>query len=315
MVENREHPLVSVIIPTYNNARFLSECLDSILHQTYGNFEILLVDDGSTDDTEAVIQPYLESLRYFRKANGGPSSARNLALTQARGEFIAFQDADDIWVKDKLELQVDYLRQNAHVGVVFTDSARFDTEGGFRPSFRETYGYVPNENIFEELLVNHFIAMPSVMVRRRCLDEVGLFDESLTGAEDYNLYLRLAKKYQFGFLDKVLVHVRLHGASLSDNLEQMCRDEIKNLDKISTMFPDAAIPKRKLAGRIYARFGRYYFSQQRFAEARRCFRQAFRHWPWQAGSLPFFLIAALPDRLRHRVLSLNKSLKKLPLDF
>jgi glycosyltransferase involved in cell wall biosynthesis len=310
MITSPKQPLVSVIIPTYNNAHFLCASLDGILNQTFRDFEIIVVDDGSTDDTETIVQPYLDSIRFFRKVNGGPATARNLGIKNSTGEFIAFLDADDLWLKTKLELQVNHLQDNPRVGLVFTDAVRFDAEGNFRPSFRETYGYVPSEKIFEQLLFNHFIALPSVMVRRRCLDDVGWFDESLTGAEDYNLYLRLARKYEFGFLDKVLVHIRLHGASLSDNLAQMCEDEIKNLDKIASLFPDAEIPKRKLAGRIYARFGRYYFSQQRFREARDCFTQAFLHAPLQVGALPFFFLASLPQEWRDAFLSLNKSFKK-----
>jgi glycosyltransferase involved in cell wall biosynthesis len=309
-VAKTENPLVSIIMPTYNNAHFLPESLAAILKQTFRDFEIIIVDDGSTDDTETVVQPYRSSIRFFRKENGGPAAARNLGIKNANGQLIAFLDADDLWLKDKLEIQVNYLNENPAVGLVFTDAVRFDAEGKFRPSFRETYGYVPSEKMFEQLLFDHFIAMSSVMVRRRCLEDVGLFDESLTGAEDYNLYLRLAKKYEFGFLDNVMVHVRLHGASLSDNLEQMCEDEIKNLDKIVGLFPDAEIPKRKLAGRIYARFGRYYFSQQRFAEARDCFTKAFLHAPLQVETWPFFFLASLPQEWRDSFLSLNKSFKK-----
>ncbi|MEW6126824.1 MAG: glycosyltransferase [Acidobacteriota bacterium] len=302
-------PLVSVVIPTYNSAAFLSEAITSVLNQTYRPVEIIVIDDGSTDNTETVAATFKEAIRYSKKANGGPSAARNVGIRHSSGEFIAFLDADDLWLPDKLELQIAHFNEHPEYGVVFTGSQRFNESGVLDSNIRAGRD-IPTGMIFDKILLEHFIAMPSVMVRRRCLDEVGLFDEGLIGNEDFNFYLRLAKKYPFGFVNKILVHIRCHDKNLSDNLEQMCNDEIKNLEKIAALFPDEPIPKRRLAGNIYARFGRYYFSQQRFAEARRCFRQAFRHWPWQAGSLPFFLIAALPDRLRHRVLSLNKSLKK-----
>ena len=151
------------------------------------------------------------------------------------------------------------------------------------------------------------------MVRRTCLDEEGVFDESLTGSEDYNLYLRLARKYPFGFLDKVLVHIRSHRQSLSENLEQMCQDEIRNLDKISALFPDAMIPKRRLTGKIYARFGKYYFSQQQYAEARDSFKKAFRHTPFLFQAYPFFALAAIPEVIRSPILSFNKSVKRARL--
>src|SRR5215831_9468158 len=126
--KQRPVPIVSVVIPTYNNARFLPEALDSLLGQTYRDFELIVVDDGSTDDTLEVLKPYRHLIRYVRKENGGPASARNLGIRHASGELIAFQDADDIWLPDKLQLQVDYLREHPEVGLVFSGSIFFGTE-------------------------------------------------------------------------------------------------------------------------------------------------------------------------------------------
>jgi glycosyltransferase involved in cell wall biosynthesis len=305
-------PLVSVIIPTYNSAAFLPQAVESVIRQTYDNFEIIVVDDGSTDDTEAVLTPYRDVIRYFKKVNGGPSAARNLGIAQAQGELIAFQDADDLWLPDKLQLQTDHFRENPQLGVVFTGSERFDESGLLDSNIRKGYR-VPTGMIFDRLLTEHFIAMPSVMVRRSCFAEVGLFEESLIGNEDFNLYLRLARKYAFGFINRVLVRIRVHKNNLSDNLDRMCEDEIKNLEKIAQMFPDAQIPRRRLAARIYARFGRYYFSQQRFAEARSCFLKAFRLSPLVFGSLPLWMLAVTPDSLRNRLLTWNRSLKRASL--
>ncbi|MBI3650622.1 MAG: glycosyltransferase family 2 protein [Acidobacteria bacterium] len=252
-------PLVSVIMPTYNNALYIGAALDSVLQQTFQDFEIIVIDDGSTDNTAEVLQPYRDAIRYLKKANGGPSSARNLGIALAQGEFIAFHDSDDTWVADKLALQLDHFAQNPEVGVVFTGSHRYNAKGIVDSNIRKGHT-MPTGMIFDKILTDHFIAMPSVMVRKSCLDHIGLFEEGLIGNEDFNLYLRLARHYAFGFVNKVLVHIRLHEHNLSDNLAQMCEDEIKNLDKIAALFPDARIPKRQLSGRIYARFGRYYFA-------------------------------------------------------
>jgi glycosyltransferase involved in cell wall biosynthesis len=307
---NTEKPLVSVIIPTYNSASYIVESLQSIFKQSYENFEIIVIDDGSTDNTEEVLQPYQKVIRYIKKANAGPSSARNLGINLARGEFIAFQDADDLWLPDKLQLQLDYFKAHPQVGVVFTGSHRFDAQGVVDSNIRKGVT-IPTGMIFNEILTSHFIAMPSVMVRKSCLDEVGLFEEALIGNEDFNLYLRLARKFPFGFVNKVLVHIRLHANNLSDNLEQMCEDEIKNLEKIARMFPDAAIPKRQLTGRIYARFGKYYFSQQRFDEAKACFRRAFAHSPLLVKTWPFWAVSAFPKTWRNSLLAFNRSLKRV----
>src|SRR6185503_7182129 len=122
-------------------------------------------DDGSTDETEAVLAPFQDRLRYVRKANAGPSSARNFGIRLARGQLIAFQDADDLWLPDKLRQQGDYFSLHPEVGVV---------DSNIRDGYR-----VPTGMIFQDILTDHFIAMPSVMVRRRCLDDVGLFEEGL----------------------------------------------------------------------------------------------------------------------------------------
>jgi glycosyltransferase involved in cell wall biosynthesis len=306
---NPAKPLISVIIPTYNSASFVAQSVESVLQQTYENIEIIVVDDGSTDGTEAVLAPYKDRVRYIKKANGGPSGARNLGITEAKGEFIAFQDADDIWLPEKAALQVEHFRQNPHFGVVFTGSVRFNENGLLDSNIRKGYT-VPTGMVFDRLLTEHFVAMPSVMVRRSCLDEVGLFEETLIGNEDFNLYLRLARKYAFGFVNQVLVRIRIHKNNLSDNLEQMCEDEIKNLEQIALMFPDAQIPKRKLSAGIYARFGKYYFSQQRFDKASACFQKAFRLSPLLVHTWPLWMLAAIPDSMRDGLLALNRSLKR-----
>jgi glycosyltransferase involved in cell wall biosynthesis len=306
---NKNKPLVSVIIPTYNSASFLPHSVESVLRQTYDHFELLVVDDGSTDNTQEVLAPYRDSIRYLKKANGGPSSSRNLGITEARGEFIAFQDSDDIWFPQKLALQVEHFRQNPILGVVFTGSQHFNENGLLDSNIGNGYA-PPTGMIFDKLLTDHFIAMSSVMVRRSCIDEVGAFDESLIGAEDYNFFLRLARRFPYGFINEVLVQKRLHESNLSDNLEQMCEDEIKNLDKIASLFPDARIPKGRLSGHIYARFGRYYFNQQRFDEARACFRKAFRLSPLQVKTWHLWMLAATPQSLRNPLLTLNRMRKR-----
>src|SRR5437868_2002167 len=104
-----KNPLVSVVIPTYNSASFLSQSIESVLQQTYDNFEVIVIDDGSTDNTEAVLSDYKDAIHYIKKNNGGPSGARNLGIAEAKGEFIAFQDSDDLWLPEKLQLQMEYL--------------------------------------------------------------------------------------------------------------------------------------------------------------------------------------------------------------
>lgn len=303
-------PLVSVVIPTYNSAAFLPQSIESVLQQTYDNFEVIVIDDGSTDNTEAVLADYKDKIRYIKKNNGGPSGARNLGIAEAKGEFIAFQDSDDLWLPEKLQLQMEYLTTHPEIAVLYTDLIQFNQQGVVSAGLEERYGSLPSGYIFEELLVNHAITLSTIIVRRSCIDEIGVFDESLIGAEDYNFYLRLARKFQFDFLNQALVHKRLHTNNLSDDLDQMCEDEVKNLDKIALMFPDARIPKRKLAARIYTRFGKYYFGQKRFNQANACFNQAFRLSPFSVETWHLWMLAAIPDGLRHGLLALNRMRKR-----
>ncbi len=298
-------PSVTVIIPTYNSARFLPESLECVLNQTFRDFEILVVDDGSTDNTEQAIAPYLGQIRYIKKENGGPAAARNLGISEARGEFIAFLDADDLWMPDKLELQISRMNEHPEFGVVFTDDAIFDETGITRKSLKDQF-VISTGNVFDKLLTDHFICMSSVMIRRKCLEQIGVFDETLIGAEDYNLFLRLASRYKFGFVNKVVVHKRDHGGNLSENLEQMCHDEVWNLNKIAEMFPDRQIPTRKLIGQIYLRFGKYHFSRQEFAAARRILLKSLRRSPLVAEAWLFLAVSSLPPQLRKSILAIRK---------
>ena len=302
-------PMVSVVIPTYNNAQFLPEALDSLLSQTFRSLELIVVDDGSTDDTVDVLKPYAGLLRYIRKENGGPASARNAGIKHARGELIAFQDADDTWLPEKLQLQVDYLREHPEVGVVFSGSVFFGTETRQSDCLKQRFN-VNSGMMFDRLLHDHFVGMSSVVIRRSCLDEIGLFDESLIGAEDYNLYLRLARKFQFGFLEDRLIMKRLHDGNLSNNLEQMLKDEITNLQKIAALFPDANIPTTKLAAQIYFRFGRYYFDRKAFAKARTCMGRALELSPGLWHAWLYLPVTLLPRICRDGLLDVMRKARR-----
>lgn len=304
MTSSTSPPCVSVIIPVYNSAALLPAALESVFNQTFQDYEIITVNDGSTDNTAQVLQGYEPRIRVFHQSNAGASSARNAGIRAARGEFIAFLDADDIWEPEKLELQVAALRAHQAAGVCYTEGFYFEGEKSWICNFGDN----PQTSgmIFDAILAKHFISMTSVMVRRSCLDEVGLFDESLIGSEDYNLFLRLAKKYPYQFVERPLVRLRCHDGNLSGNLPQMCRDEIANLDKIATMFPDITIPKRRLSGEILYRFGQYHFDAHDFKLARECFARSIRFTPTRlksylylaASSLPFGLLQLLRNLVR-----------------
>ena len=307
MTSSSSKPCVSVILPIYNNAALVPEALESALNQTFQDFEIIAVDDGSTDNSAQVLRSYEPRIRVFQQANGGASSARNLAIREAQGEFIAFLDADDIWELNKLELQVAAFRADEKVGVCYSECVLFDTQKTWDANF----GSNPHTSgmIFDAILAKHFISMSSVMIKRSCLDDVGLFDESLIGSEDYNLFLRLAKKYPYKFLETSLVRLRCHDGNLSGNLPQMCRDEIANLDKIAAMFPDVTIPKRRLSGEILYRFGQYHFDAHDFKLARECFAGSIRFTPMHLKSYIYLAASILPSGLRQSLRNIVRAVR------
>ena len=291
----------------FNNAAFIRESVESVLSQTFRDIELIIVDDGSTDGTREQLTPLMQSIRYFRTENGGPARARNLGIREARGQLIAFQDADDRWLPAKLERQVGHLAEHPEHGVVFSDVATFDDSGVLESSAGESYGCLPSGAIFADLLTKRFIAMSSVVVRRECLDRTGYFDESLRGCEDYNLFLRLAGRFTFGLVDEVLVHKRIHPANLSNNLQQMLQDEITNIEKIAALFPEKPICKRRLIAGAYLKFGKHLFANGDDEAARRCMWRAALRVFFTGRDWLFLLLLMLPKAMRHAILSVRRS--------
>jgi glycosyltransferase involved in cell wall biosynthesis len=206
-------PLVTAAIPTYNRARYVGEAIESVLAQTYRDLDVLVVDDGSTDETPEVAGRYGDRIRYLRQENRGRSAARNAAVEAARGELIAFCDSDDRWLPDKVERQVAALRDG--VGMVHGHIEAIDPEGRVLPEetefhqrlFREAHrggvtyaGYAWECRCFSS----------TVLIRAEAFERVGLYDTSLL-LDDYDLYLRLALEYEILFLDeRPLSQYRLH---------------------------------------------------------------------------------------------------------
>ncbi len=203
-------PKVSVVVPTYQRAQVLARALDSAVAQTYPDVEIVVVDDGSTDDTEAVVARYGERVRYVRQTNGGVSAARNRGIAVSTGELVAFLDSDDTWRDDKLALQVAYLAAHERVGLVLCDL--FRSSGGVvrRMYRRET---LPHDGqVLVWVLRDARLPPSTALVRRAVLDDVGGFDTTLRTAEDLDLHLRIAEKWEVGLVEEPLVVLHQEGA-------------------------------------------------------------------------------------------------------
>lgn len=260
-------PTVSVIIPGYNYGRFLGEAIDSVLAQTQPAFEIIVVDDGSTDETPEVARRYGDRIRYHRRENGGVSRARNTGVQEARGEFIAFLDADDRWLPDKLARQTAVFAANPDAGLAHTGSRVFNQEDG-----ATLCEFEPEPALDVHALIRCCsITASSVMIPRAVFDKVGPFDDALVGTEDWDMWLRIAAAYRVVACPGILVEYRSHGNSLSGHAERQFRNSMAALDKAASLHRGCAECQEALsAARTQTR--REYFRKLN-AQARAAFRE------------------------------------------
>jgi glycosyltransferase involved in cell wall biosynthesis len=217
-------PLVTVIIPTYNRARFIAEAVESVLNQTYRKIETMVVDDGSTDNTREILKAYRGKIKYIYQQRSERSRARNTGFRHSSGRYIAFLDSDDQWLPTKIEKQVQLLNEKPNVGLVYTDVQFIDANGN--PYVDDICWDSPQRPVLYEDLMTHNVVTgttSSVMVRRTCLDKVGLFDESMNTCEDLDLYRRIARYYPFDRIDQPLVKFRIHQGSTQNNATAMAK--------------------------------------------------------------------------------------------
>ena len=220
-------PRVSVTIPTFNCARYLPRALDTVLSQTYTDYEIIVVDDGSTDGTRDVVAQFGDRVRYLYQANQGLSSARNLALAHASGEFIAYLDADDMWYPNRLERQVAFLDAHTECGLVHSDFTIIDdTDAVIHHRLNlETRRKYPEGYCMLDLLQRSHIQVPTVLERRTCFDRVGRFDERLKTAQDYLHWIRIAMDgMAIGYIAETLAMYRRTASSLSSSPRRVLED-------------------------------------------------------------------------------------------
>jgi len=302
---------VTVVIPSYNSGKFVCKAVESVLRQTYGGpLEIILVDDGSTDDTSVAVAPFLNRIRYVCQPNSGLSSARNRGIREAKGDFVAFLDADDEWLPDKLERQCELFERCPEVQMIHTDAYQL-----YEPEGRQVYvdqGKARFEGrCYTELFRGNRITVSSVLVRRSCLQEVGIFDEGIRGpsTQDWDLWLRVARGYAIGFVSEPLVIYRHHASSGSRDRRMMIEDEYFVLRKVLRL--DPSLWMRLGSGTVRARmFGAAFEAGYANAEvgdlrrARRYCSEALAYKPWRRSAWRLWVSTFLPTRVRKRVRSM-----------
>ncbi|GAB4189637.1 MAG: glycosyltransferase [Coleofasciculaceae cyanobacterium] len=243
-------PLISIIIPVCNGEKTIQKTLESVLQQTFKDFEIILINDGSQDSTLDVINNIKdEKLRVFSYPNAGVSTSRNRGLALAKGEFISFLDADDLWTPDKLETQLKALQNNSQAAVAYSWSDWIDESG----QFLRSGGHITvNGKVFEQLLVRDFIESGSnPLIRRQALDEVGDFEPSVTPAEDWDMWLRLAARYEFVAVPCVQILYRVSPLTASFNVWKMEAGSLQTIERAFARVPESVqrLKKETLASR------------------------------------------------------------------
>jgi glycosyltransferase involved in cell wall biosynthesis len=291
-------PSVSVIIPCYNGEQFVAFAIESALAQTYPNVEIIVVDDGSTDGSRAAVARYREDprVRFLEHdSNKGIAAARNTGIRASTGELIGFLDQDDIWLPEKLALQVPRFSCDGSddLGLVLSDTLTADKDG--RPCGAPSRLPVPadlndlsREDAFRKLFAGNFITTASVLVRRECFDTLGLLDESIRGgADDYEFWLRLAGRCRIEHLDECVAVRRVHSGNYSANTERLISDTLVFSRRVVAEHPYLSDMLEPKLAYLHSRLGSYYRSTGRYRQAISSFRTAQSHGrlgPWATAA-------------------------------
>ncbi len=288
----RNHaPRVSVVVPTFNRAGALCEAVESALAQSYQDFEIIVVDDGSTDDTPRIVRERFgrdPRVRCLRRPNGGPAAARNDGIRQARGDLVAFLDSDDLWRPDKLRLQVEQLDGRPEAALSFCDAL---TEGGRPGAGTRFQGKRFRGDTSMRGIVEWSFPMctPSVVVRRTVLDAVGLFDESFACNEDWDLWIRIAARYPLVFIDRPLLTIRRGDDNLSrTRILEKWRFGLRLWERHRDLLLHSGCPpgllRRKL-GHAHKKVAQACHTLRDYPEARAHYLRWWLCQPWQVRGL------------------------------
>lgn len=280
---SRSHmmPLVSIIIPTYNRADLLPLTVDCCLAQTYPEIEIIVVDDGSTDNTVQVMERYKDRVRLICKPNGGVSTARNAGYEASAGTYLLFLDSDDLIPPQKIDVLVRAMEAHPTWGMVYSAWQCVDATG---QQVLSEVRVRKQGRVLADLLLRTIPVTPScVLIRRSCLEEVGLFDPQLAGPEDIDMWIRIAHAgYEIGYVDQFLLQYRILNNSLSRNIDKMVQDDLHLLDKYfarDDVPPDIRRLEAQARAVVYYNAAVRYFYTGRIAQGQQCIREAMRLCP------------------------------------
>lgn len=307
---SNEMPLVSVIIPVYNRSHLIQRALQSVLDQTYANFELIVVDDGSTDATkEAIAAVGDKRIKYFYQAHSGEAVARNKGLSLARGKYIHFLDSDDYFLPANLTEKVNLIEAHNDIGWVYSDCYYLNPGEALPRSTNKNIKRIRRKllersYVFDLLLMNYFVNMDTVIIRRACLNRIGPFDESLTSFIDMDFFFRTAKLFEAKFIDAPLVVVsHQEPDSVTEDADFFYQGKIEVFEKTKRLFPEGTkklgFPNRKERADILNYLGKRALQGSKKRDALRLFLLSIRAFPFQ-GNIYSLLFTTLLGRWRKR---------------
>jgi glycosyltransferase involved in cell wall biosynthesis len=266
-------PKISVIICTYNHAQYIKKAIDSVLNQAYQDFEIIVVDDGSTDNTKNIVNHFGNSIKYIYQDNRGLASARNTGIHASKGEFVTFLDADDYYLKENLKIKILFLENNPQVSWVYSDWQYFDEKGNYLEKGSVRFRYANknlnnknlNNKLFERLLYKrNFISCCAAVVKKSVLEDVGYFDPNVICLEDYDILLRISLKHPVYYINEVSLMVRDIPGSLSKDFNKQVSGNAVIVDKLETLIPNDFPDKKRFLNRKHA--DKYMYLAQSFVK-------------------------------------------------
>lgn len=295
---------VDVIIPTHN-CIYIAEAIESVLNQTYKNLQVIVIDDGSNDNTSELIQAFLkkfpDKISYYYQEQQGPAAARNTGIKKSSNEYIAFLDADDIWLPDKIEKQLEVFNQNPDIGFVYCDNYFIDKNEKIIKDYVRKVKLVEGD-ILLDFFMDFFLITSGIILKRICLKKTGLFDEALEVGEDFDFFLRLAKNFRAGVVKKKLYFRRVWLSSLSkQNFELNRIIDIQTLIRFikkNPSFYNKNVNKiKKRFSEFFINFGYDYLDNGNNFKALKSFISAYKY-NWKSFKIKFIFVCLLPINIR-----------------
>ena len=298
-------PRVSVIIPTYQRPMFLREAIGSVLNQTFQDFELIIVDDASNDNTRELVRSFTDKRIYYlcHENNKGGSAARNTGIRNAEGEYIAFLDDDDEWLPEKLGLQVDLLdNRPPEVGCVYTGYQRVDrVSGEVLPPVTPT----KDGDLSRALLARNWVGLTSsVLLRKQCFERVGLFDANLPSQQDYDMWIRISKEYQFIHISKPLLIHNFHNDRLSNNPEKLGQGIEIMLRKLGS---ESSMLRKNYCCR-FQRLGVLYLTNGQTSKGRQACYKAINLYPFRMQVYLILFLSFLGTEVFKKVIEIKRKI-------